>query len=144
MNWDFNSREYSWKDIEVIMMGRPLVRILEVKYKGSQETKPIYGRGANPTSIQKGNKKYEGELKIGQSELEAMIDKAKSVTGSADPLDLPPFDITVAYNKNGLIRTDVLVGVVLKDVEKALKQGDTDMEVSIPFECVNIKYNTVG
>ncbi len=95
MNWDFNSSEYSWKDLEVVLLGRPLLRILEVKYKGSQETKAIYGRGSNPVGIQKGNKKYEGEIKIGQSELEALCDKAKQVTGSGDPLDLPPFDITI-------------------------------------------------
>ena len=144
MNWDFNSDEYSWKDLEVILLGRPLVRILDIKYKGTQETKEIYGRGSDPVGIQKGNKKYEGEIKIGQSELEALIDKAKSTTGSSDPLDLPPFDITVAYVKNGVVRTDVCPHVVLKDVEKAMKQGDTDMEVSVPFTCLKIKYNTTG
>ncbi|MCX6232617.1 MAG: hypothetical protein NTZ33_13860 [Bacteroidetes bacterium] len=144
MNWDFNSSEYSWKDIEVILLGRSISRILEIKYKGSQETKEIYGKGSEPQAIAKGNKKYEGDIKIGQSELEAMIDKVKVITGSSDPLDLPPFNISVAYVKNGMIRTDVCIGVVLKDVEKALKQGDTDMEVSVPFSCVKIKYNTTS
>ena len=138
MNWDFNSEEFDWKDLEVIMLGRPLVRILEIKYKATQETKEIYGRGSEPMGIQRGNKKYEGEIKIGQSELEALIDKA-----GGNPLDIPSFNITAAYIKGGVVRTDVCKGVVLKDIEKALKQGDTDMEVTIPFMCVTIKYNTL-
>ncbi|MDY0102826.1 MAG: hypothetical protein RBS07_07780 [Lentimicrobium sp.] len=138
---NFNTAEYAWKDIEVVMLGRPIVRLLEVKYKVTKETKEIYGRGQNPLGIQEGNKKYEGEIKIGQSELEALINKAQQVVPGSDPTDLPQFNVAISFEKLGVLRTDVLVGVKLQEFEKAMKQGDSDMEVSLPFKCLAIDYN---
>ncbi len=136
---EFNSAEYAWKDLEVVMLGRPLVRILEVKYKISQETKEIYGRGSEPLGIQEGNRKYEGELKIGQSELEALTKKAQELVPGSDPTRLPQFNLSVAYEKDGTLTRDVLVGVKLNEFEKGMKQGDSDMEVSLPFKFLGIK-----
>lgn len=138
---EFNSAEYAWSDLEVVMLGRALVRILEVKYKTSREKKTIYGRGSEPLGIQKGNKKYEGQIKIGQGELEALIDKAQKSVPGGDPTDLPQFNISVAYEKDGILRTDVIVGVDLEDFEKGLKQGDSDMEIDLKFQALKIKYN---
>lgn len=138
---DFNSAEFAWKDIEVVMLGRPIVRLLEVKYKVNKETKEIYGRGQEPLGIQEGNKKYEGELKIGQSELEALINKAQQLIPGGDPTDLPPFNIAICFEKAGVLRSDVLVGIKLSEFEKGMKQGDSDMEVTLPFKCLSINYN---
>jgi hypothetical protein len=138
---EFNSAEYAWGDLEAVMLGRVLARLLEVKYKVTRETKEIYGRGNNPLGIQEGNKKYEGEIKIGQSELEALIDKAQQLSPGSDPTDLPQFNISVAYEKAGVLRRDVLVGVKLQEFEKGMKQGDSDMEVNLPFKCLAIQYN---
>lgn len=138
---DFNAAEYAWKDIEVVLLGRPIARLLEIKYKVTKETKEIYGRGQNPLGIQEGNKKYEGELKIGQSELESLINKAQQLVPGSDPTDLPQFNIAIAYAKAGVVRTDVLIGVKLHEFEKSMKQGDSDMEVSLPFKCLGINYN---
>jgi hypothetical protein len=142
MGWDFDSSEFAWKDLEVVMLGRPLVRILDVKYKTARENKVIYGRGNEPQGIQKGNKAYSGELKVGQGELEALIRKSQEIYPLSDPTDLPPFNITVAYEKNGIMVTDVIIGVSLKEIEKGMKQGDSDMEVSLPFDALKINYNT--
>lgn len=136
---EFNSAEYAWKDLEVVLLGRPLVRILEVKYKVSQETKEIYGRGSEPLGIQEGNRKYEGEMKIGQSELEALISKAQQMSSGSDPTRMPQFNISVSYSKNDVVVTDVLLGVKLNEFEKGMKQGDSDMEVSLPFKFLGIK-----
>lgn len=138
---DFNTAEFAWKDIEVVMLGRPIVRLLEVKYKVTKETKEIYGRGQNPLGIQEGNKKYEGEIKIGQSELEALINKAQQITPGGDPTDLPQFNVAISYEKNGILRTDILIGVKLQEFEKGMKQGDSDMEVTLPIKCLGIQYN---
>lgn len=138
---DFNTAEFAWKDLEVVMLGRPIARLLEVKYKVTKETKEIYGRGQNPLGIQEGNKKYEGEIKIGQSELEALINKAQLITPGGDPTDLPQFNVAISYEKNGILLTDILVGVKLQEFEKGMKQGDSDMEVTLPFKCLAIEYN---
>ena len=123
------------------MLGRPVVRLLEVKYKTKQESKLIYGRGAEPLGIQRGNRSYEGEMKIGQSELEALTRKAQELFPQSDPTGLPQFDISVSYSKDGILTRDILVGVTLDEFEKGLKQGDSDMEVALPFKCLAIQYN---
>lgn len=138
---EFNSAEFAWKDIEAVMLGRSLVRLLEVKYKVTQESKEIYGRGSEPLGIQEGNRKYEGELKVGQSELESLIKKAQDLLPQSDPTRMPAFNISVSYEKNGVVVTDVMVGVKLSEFEKGMKQGDSDMEVSLPFKCLGIKFN---
>lgn len=138
---EFNSAEFAWKDLEVVMLGRPLVRILEVKYKVSQETKEIYGRGSEPLGIQEGNRKYEGSLKIGQSELESLTKKAQDIKPGSDPTKIPAFNISVSYEKDGALVRDVLVGVKLNEFEKGMKQGDPDMEVDLPFKFMGVKLN---
>lgn len=142
--WQFNSSEYAWKDIEVVMIGRPIVRILEVKYKVSQEKENIYGRGNEPLGTQRGNKKYEGQLVIGQGELEGLLLKAKQSVvgeGSIDVTDLPPFDISVCYTKNGVLVRDVIHDVDITDFEKGMKQNDKSMEITLPFISLGIDFN---
>lgn len=129
---EFNSAEYAWKDLEVTILGRVLVRILEIKYKISQEKKHIYGRGTNPVGVQRGNKKPTGEITIGQSELESLHKKIRETVpgGTLNDVDL---DINVAYlSTEGIVR-DRVVGCSFTDFEKGMKQGDTDMQVKIPF-----------
>lgn len=138
---EFNTAEFAWKDIEAILLGRPVVRLLEVKYKTARETKAIYGRGDQPLGIQRGNKSYEGEIKIGQSELEALTRKAQQLMPNSDPTDLPAINVSISYAKDGALVTDVLVGVVLGEFEKGMKQGDFEMEVTLPFKCLAIRYN---
>lgn len=135
----FNTDEYAWKDIEVVLLGRVINRLLEVKYKTSQEQKEFYGRGNEPLGINSGNKKYAGSVKIGQSELKAMSDNAKKIDPDFDPTDFPYVDINVAYASGALIERDVIKGVKFTEFEKALKQGDTEMEIDIPFIALGIK-----
>ena len=134
-----NGKEYAWGDIDVIMGGRPVLGLSGIKYKAAQEKEPLYGRGNKPIGIQKGNKKFEGEITLNQSELEALCRAAG--TGNS-PLDLPMFDVTVAYiPEEGLpIVVDQIKGVSLTDIEKAMKQGDKKMEVGLPFIALDIQY----
>ena len=135
----FNSQEYSWSQVTVVMLGRPLVGIQGVKYKSSQEKSVIYGRGNTPLAIQRGNKSYEGEIKVLQSELEALT----KVAGTGNDIqDLGPFDITVAYaSKTGVIVTDVLKGCEFTEVEKSIDQGATHMEVTLPIVLLSVEKN---
>ncbi len=138
---EFNSNEYSWKNVEVIVFGRPLVRILEVKYKFTQELKPIYGRGTKPQSIQPGNESFTGSYKIGQSELESLNKKATE--NGFDHFGQVEHSISICYAKNGVVVTDVIVGARISDFEKAMKQGDPDMEIDLPFQALKIEYQTL-
>ena len=136
----FDSREYAWANIDVVMLGRPVIGLRAVKYKVKKEKEPIYARGNKPVSIAYGNKSFEGEIGLLQSELEALIvaaGKGKNVT------DIAPFDITVAYIPEGgtTVVTDIIKNVEITESEKSSKQGDKFMEVTIPFVALDIEFN---
>lgn len=135
----FNSQEYSWAEVTVVMLGRPLIGIQGVKYKTSQEKSFVYGRGNKPLAIQRGNKSYEGEIKLLQSELEALT---KAAGEGNDLQDLEPFDITIAYASNtGVIVTDVMKGCEFTEVDKGIDQGAAQMEITLPIICLDVEKN---
>lgn len=136
----FNSQEYDWSNVEVVMLGRPVTGIRGVSYKASQEKEVIYGRGNKPRAIQKGNKSYEGTITLLQSELEAML---LTVQKGQNVVDIPAFDIVVAYvpEGGGDIVTDIIKNVELTEVEKSFSQNDKFMEVELPFIALDIQYS---
>jgi len=135
----FNSREYSFADISVVMLGRPITGLRGVKYKATQEKEIVHGAGNKPLSIAKGKKTFEGSLTLLQSELEALLVAAG--TGK-DVMDLNNIDVIVTYEPNdGLpFITDILKNVQFKEFEKGMKVNDMFTEIDIPFFCLDIQY----
>lgn len=126
----FNSREYEWSDVNVVAAGRPLTGIRAVKYSSKQEKEALHAKGNKPHSIQRGNKTYDGELTVTQSEYEAM-----RAAGGGDILDIS-IDIVVAYgnpSKGDVITTDLLMGAEFTEDNTEWKQGDKFQEKSLPF-----------
>ena len=126
----FNSREYEWSDVNVVAAGRPVTGIRGVKYSSKQEKEELHAKGNKPHSIQRGNKTYDGELTVTQSEYEAL-----RAAGGGDILDIS-IDIVVAYgnpSKGDVITTDLLMGVEFTEDNTEWKQGDKFQEKSLPF-----------
>lgn len=126
----FNSREYEWSDVNVVAAGRPVTGIRGVKYSSKQEKEVLHAKGNKPHSIQRGNKTYDGELTVTQSEYEAL-----RAAGGGDILDISR-DIVVAYgnpSKGDVITTDLLMGVEFTEDNTEWKQGDKFQEKSLPF-----------
>ena len=126
----FNSREYEWSDVNVVAAGRPGTGIRGVKYSSKQEKEVLHAKGNKPHSIQRGNKTYDGELTVTQSEYEAL-----RAAGGGDILDIS-IDIVVAYgnpSKGDVITTDLLMGVEFTEDNTEWKQGDKFQEKSLPF-----------
>lgn len=126
----FNSREYEWSDVNVVAAGRPLTGIRGVKYSSKQEKEALHAKGNKPHSIQRGNKTYDGELTVTQSEYEAL-----RAAGGGDILDIS-MDIVVAYgnpSKGDVITTDLLMGAEFTEDNTEWKQGDKFQEKSLPF-----------
>lgn len=136
-----NTEQYSWADVDIVMLGKVVTGARGVSYKAAQEKEPIYGRGNKPVAMGRGNKSYEGQVVLLQSELEAL----KQATGRTSEItDLPPFDIVVAYipRKGGTqIVTDIIKHVEFTEVEKAMNQNDKFMEVTLPFVALDIESN---
>lgn len=127
----FDSREYEWADVTILIGTRIIVGVRQIKYTNKQDKQPIYGKGNEPYAIQKGNKSHEGELVLAMSELIALQSEAKS--GSV--LDLQ-VDITVCYgnpSEGDVMHTDKLLGVQFTEEPQEMKQGDTNSEHALPF-----------
>lgn len=139
----FNSREYEWSDVTVVLAGRDVTGIRAVSYKSSQEKEALYAKGNKPHSIQRGNKAYEGSVTVLQSELQALAAAAKTAGG--DILDLS-FNIIVSYgnpSQGDVITTDLLRGCQITEYEKGLSQNDKFMEIELPLIAMDIKENYI-
>ena len=88
----------------------------------------------------RGNISYSCEIKLLQSELEAIISSA-----GGNPVNIPPFDIVIAYVPTmGLpIITDVVRYAEFENFDKDSKQGDTSHEITMGIQCLEIAFNTV-
>mgnify|MGYP001084118101 FL=1 len=131
-----NTREYEWSDVTVVMAGRPVTGLRGVKYSAKQEKELLHAKGNKPHSIQRGNKTYDGEITLLQSEYEAL----KQASGG-DILDAS-LDIVAAYGNptaGDVITTDVLVGVEFTEDNTEWKQGDKFQEKTLPFLFIDLK-----
>lgn len=131
-----NTREYEWADVSVVMAGRMVTGLRGVKYSAKQEKELLHAKGNKPHSIQRGNKTYEGEITLLQSEYEAL----KQACGG-DILD-SSLDIVAAYGNpsaGDVITTDVLVGVEFTEDNTEWKQGDKYQEKTLPFLFIDKK-----
>ena len=125
-----NTREYEWSDVNIVMAGRPSTGLRGVKYGSKQEKELVHGKGNKPHSIQRGNKTFDGEITLLQSEYEAF---RKACGG--DILDAS-VDIVAAYGNptNGdAITTDILVSCEFTEDNTEWKQGDKFQEKALPF-----------
>lgn len=132
----FNSREYEWADLTLILGGRDLTGIRAVKYSEKIEREALYAKGRQPHSIQSGNIAYEGEITLLQSEYEALVKAGK---GSVLSLALgAEFHYGNPSEGTALI-TDRATGIRFTEAGKEAKQGDKFQEITLPFICLNIK-----
>ena len=132
-----DTREYEWNDITVIAGGRDFTGIRGIKYGAKQEKELLHGKGNEPLSIQKGNKTYDGEITLLQSELETM----RAVSKSNSILDLQ-MDGVVCYGNpsaGDVMITDYLQGMQFTEEPKEMKQGDKNMEITLPFIFLRLK-----
>lgn len=134
----FNSRQYEWADISLVLGGRDLTGIRAIKYTEKVEREAIYGKGKNPHSIQSGNASYDGEISVLQSEYEALV---QAGNGSIMGLSL---DAIVSYGsqESGSVITDRIIGIRFTEASKEMKQGDKFMEMKLPFMCIDVQHQS--
>lgn len=131
-----NTREYEWSDVTVVLAGRLVTGLRGVKYSAKQEKELLHTKGNKPHSIQRGNKTYDGEITLLQSEYEAL----RKASGG-DILDAS-MDIVAAYGNpsaGDVVTTDVLVGVEFTEDNTEWKQGDKFQEKTLPFLFIDKK-----
>lgn len=132
----FDSRQYEWADLSLVLGGRDLTGIRGLKYTEKVEKESFYAKGRNPQSIQTGNVSVEGEITVTQSELIAL---EQAGNGSILGLNV---DGVVGYgnpSEGTPLVSDRIVGISFTEAPKELKQGDKFMEVTIPFVALRVK-----
>lgn len=140
-----NGRQYEFADISLVLGGRDVCGLRGIKYSEKQEKEVLYGKGNKPLSVQKGNFSYEGEISLTQSELETLKTLARKQTGRSSIMSLN-LNAVVCYGnplKGDIMITDRIYGIQFTEDAKELKQGDKYMEVTLPFICTDIEYQTI-
>ncbi len=140
-----NGRQYEFADLTLILGGRDVTGFRGIKYTEKQEKEVLYGKGNKPMSIQKGNFSYEGEISLTQSELETLKALARTQSGHSSIMSLT-LNAIVAYGnplKGDIMITDRIYGIQFTEDAKEMSQGDKFMEVTLPFICTDIEYQSV-
>lgn len=138
----FNSKEYSYVNINVVVLGRTLTGLRGIEYTPKMNKELLYGAGVNPKAIQHGRREYEGTLTVLQSELEA-LNRAAKEAGYTDCLDLE-FDIVVTYVSDGVISTDIVRCASITEFPKGMKEGDLYSEHALPFLALRVDNNVTA
>ena len=128
-----NGTSYSWAQITINIQGTPLYGVTALSYSETQEKTNNYGRGSAPTSRGRGRKEYEASMTIRLGELEAL----RASIASRNLVDIPAFDVTVAFIPNNA-DTNVPLVHTLKNAEFLsdsvdVSEGDTSIEVDMPL-----------
>lgn len=131
-----STKQFAFSDLSVEFGGKVHDGVTEMEWTEKQEKEPLYGRGNKPHGIVRGNKSYEGKIKMWQSLLEEMIKDAPD----NDVLDLE-FDVimNLARTDDVPMVTDIAVNVQITEVKKGLAQGDKMMEIELPIIFTDIK-----
>lgn len=136
----FNTKEYAWIDVNVVLLGKPVTGLRGIEYKSKRQTEALFATGKKARGIQKGKKEYEGTITVLQSELIAMQAAAKQ-SGYDDITDLE-FDIIVSYMpESGVVQTDKVVNASITEAPNSIKEGDLYSEHALPFIACDIEYN---
>lgn len=138
----FNSKEFSWIDVSVVLLGKPVTGLRGIEYKSKRAKEALFATGKKARGIQLGKKEYEGTITVLQSELIAMQAAAKNA-GYDDITDLE-FDIIVSYvSETGVLQTDKIVNASITEAPNSIKEGDLYSEHALPFIACDVEYNVV-
>jgi len=137
----FDTKEYTFADVTIMVGGQLLTRATGVEYKITQTKTEIYGKSNTPVAIQRGQLKTSGTLNLLQSELETLT----ALTPGHNLLNLH-LDAVVSYGnpENGdVIKTDVIHGIEFTEVGKTLKNSDSNMNVDLPFIALSVEHQVI-
>lgn len=132
----FDSREYEWADISLLLGGVDITGIRGIKYTEKAEKEPLHAKGRFAHSIQTGNVTIEGEITLLQSSVIAL---QKGGGGSILGISA---DGVVCYgnpSEGDTMTTDRIIGISFTEVTKEMKQGDKNMEITLPFIAKRVK-----
>lgn len=138
----FNLKEYTWGDVNVVLLGRTVTGLRGIEYKVKHQIEALFASGRKGRGHQRGKKEYEGTITLLQSELIA-LNRAAQEKGYEDITDID-FDVIVSYvPKSGVVTTDKVVSVAITEIPTGMKLDDLQMEIALPFIALDVEYNVL-
>lgn len=131
----FDSRQYEWADLTLILGGRDLTGIRGVKYTEDIEREAVFAKGRNAHSIQSGNITVTGEIRVLQSEYEALV-----AAGGGSVLSLS-LDGLFSYGNpatGNALTTDRVETIRFTSGAKEINQNDKFQEITLPFVALRL------
>jgi hypothetical protein len=127
-----------WNDVSIVVFGRKLEGVTAVEYSDEDEIEGIKGAGAFDVGYGEGNSSAKFSFTISEEERRAMIasiPKGKRIQDSAAS------PVVISYDYGGVVYTDRVNNVKIKNNGVSVKQGDKS--VAFKFDCYtsNINYN---
>lgn len=135
----FDSREYGFTDLTLLLGGKDIVSIQGIMWKKRVAKKVIHGKGKKGRKIQRGEEYYEIKVIMLQSDYEVLCANDTTGEGCATNLRL---DAILSYGDPS--KGDALMTRFFKDIEfteegEDWKQGDMLAEIELPGICLDIK-----
>lgn len=145
MGFSTKTGQFAWKELSVLIDGRPMLELTDIEIKTVKNIEEIYGAGDDPQFLGEGNKSHSGNIELLQSGYEALVEEAKK-RGGFDVTDLE-VDIIMSLvpkSKNPAIigmKTVVnrIVGMKFPEDGYKMTQGSTHTKVAIPFKALRIE-----
>lgn len=136
-----HTNEFSWSHTTVKVLGATMIGIDGMGFNKKFDKEVIYGAGNDPIDIQNGNKSYDGTLDLKKYEVDKLNDAALAA-GYEDISEVPHEAITIITSfKKGAgdkTRTITATGVAFTALPQSMKQGDKQMQISLPFIAIKI------
>lgn len=110
-----------WNNITLNLLNRDIEGITEIEYNDNVKKDNEYGAGGYPLGQSQGNYEAKGSITLLSEEIVAL---QSSLPPGARIQDIPPFPVTVAYDRNGVVLRDTLQNASFTNIGKPSKQGD--------------------
>lgn len=134
----FDSEECAWSDMVVQIGGAPITKIRGIQYGVDSDDEELFAAGDEAISIQSGNIKKEGSMKILKGALDD-LQAAAILAGGRFVTDIK-FDVVITYlpaiGRDPVI--DVLAGVKINKMPRGWNQGDKFMDCELPFKFLRL------
>ena len=135
-----NGYEYDWNNIQITLLGVPLIGITKIDYDYAQDMKSNYGYGPQPISYSYGRVTYTASIEVYLSTWNEICAAAPN----GDPCQFPPFTISVSYgnfNQSTVASyRDILHDVQFMKHNRNAGEGETGMKVTIPLMISAIEF----
>jgi hypothetical protein len=127
-----------WNNITINILGRDLEGIEEIKYSDEETQDVAYGAGKFPIGKTKGNYKATASVKL---YLEELLSLQKQLPQGSRLQDIPDFDVTVSYEYNGTIYTDVIRNCSFKTNPRESKNNEGKIVCDMELCPISIDWN---